>query len=438
MGEPSHRPWYAGATRTQWLALLAALLGWAFDGFEMGVFPQVAQPALIELLDLKDEHAKSNDPARSEEEKRAIRQSVQEPVRAYSGILYAVFLGGAALGGFVFGWIGDRVGRVRAMVLSVLTYALFTGFCGFAATAWQLALLRFIASLGMGGEWALGVALVMESWSSHARPMLAGLIGAAANAGFLCAALPGKFLSTEHQWRIILVLCAFPALLTFLLRMFVPESEKWQKAVAVGSKPGLGEIFTKGLRFRTFVGAGLGAVALLATWGGVQWIPLWVGSTPNSETLKGNVQIWSALGAVLGSFLGSALAARFPRRVAYFVLCAASLAVCQYLFIGQRNTDFGWWFMATVFLAGAFSASFYGWLPLYLPELFPTRVRATGQGFCFNSGRLIAAAGVLLVTFGIDLKGNYAQASAIVCSVYVIGLILAWFLPETQGQPLPE
>jgi MFS family permease len=443
MGEPPHRPWYAGATRNQWLALLAALLGWAFDGFEMGIFPQVSQPALIELLGLQDEHAKTKDDSLSDAQKAAARQTVQEPVRAYNGLLSAAFLIGAALGGFFFGWLGDRVGRVRAMVLSVLTYAVFTGLCGFVAAPWHLAVLRFIASLGMGGEWALGVALVMETWSSHARPVLAGLIGAASNVGFLLAALPGKVLSTEQSWRVILILCAFPALLTFLLRMFVPESEKWVKAVSVGPKPGLGEIFTKGLRFRAFLGAGLGAVALLATWGGVQWIPLWVGSTPNSDALKGDVQIWSALGAIVGSFLGSALAARFPRRVAYFVLCAASLAVCEYLFVGLRDTDFGdryavVWFLATVFLVGAFSASFYGWLPLYLPELFPTRVRATGQGFCFNSGRVIAAAGVLLVTFGVDLKGNYAQASALVCSVYVIGLLLAWLLPETRGQPLPE
>jgi MFS family permease len=418
------------------MALLAALLGWTFDGFEMGVFPQVAQPALIELLGLKEQHALSKDKSLSDTEREAARQTVQEPVRAFNGLLSAAFLVGAALGGFLFGWLGDRVGRVRAMVLSVLTYALFTGCCGFVTGAWQLAVLRFIASLGMGGEWALGVALVMETWSAHARPVLAGLIGAASNVGFLLAALPGLVLSTEESWRVILILCAFPALLTFLLRMFVPESEKWVKAVSLGPKPGLGEIFTKGLRYRALLGAGLGAVALLATWGGIQWIPLWVGDS--RPDLRGPVQIWSALGAIVGSFLGAALAARYPRRVAYFTLCAVSLAVCQYLFVGQRDTDFGWWFMTTVFLAGAFSASFYGWLPLYLPELFPTRVRATGQGFCYNSGRVLAAVGVLVVTFGVNLKGNYALASALVCSVYVIGLGLAWLMPETRGQPLPE
>jgi MFS family permease len=417
------------------MALLAALLGWTFDGFEMGVFPQVAQPALIELLGLQDEHAKSRE-APTASDREAARQAVQEPVRAFNGLLSAAFLVGAALGGFLFGWLGDRIGRVRAMVLSVLTYALFTGFCGFAAASWQLAALRFIASLGMGGEWALGVALVMETWSSHARPVLAGLIGAASNVGFFLAALPGMVLSPEKHWRVILILCAFPALLTFLLRMFVPESEKWQHAVAVGPKPGLGEIFTRGLRFRALLGAGLGAVALLGTWGGVQSIPLWVGD--GRADLRGTVQLWSALGAIVGSFLGAALAARYPRRVAYFVLCLASLAVCEALFVGLRNTDFGWGFMATVFVVGAFSASFYGWLPLYLPELFPTRVRATGQGFCYNSGRVLAAAGVLLVTFGVNLKGNYALAGAIVCTVYVVGLGLAWLMPETRGQPLPE
>ncbi|MFL5240508.1 MAG: MFS transporter [Gemmataceae bacterium] len=430
------RPWYEGAERGQWLALAAALLGWTFDGFEQGVFPIVARPALISLLQLSDHAEAAKDNSLSEGERESERQAFEKPVRQWNGILTAAFLIGAALGGFVFGWIGDRVGRVRAMVFSVLTYALFTGGCGLVQHVWQLMLLRFLAALGMGGEWALGVALVMESWSAHARPVLAGLIGAAANLGFLIVSLIGTVINPEDQWRVILLLCVLPALMTFLFRMYVPESKQWEQTAATGPRPGLGAIFTPGLRRRSLLGAGIGAVALLATWGAVQWIALWVGQArPGSGV---TAQICSASGAILGSFFAAVWVSRLLRRWGYALLCIMALAVCEFLFLKMDPGKSFFSFLVMVFFVGACSAAFYGWLPLYLPELFPTRVRATGQGFCYNAGRCLAAVGVLLTTFVIDLKGNYAQPGALVCLIYVVGIVLAWFIPETKGQPLPE
>src|SRR5438445_5324466 len=158
-----------GVTRGQWMALAAALLGWMFDGLEQGLFPLVARPALQELLGSKDEG----------------------PIAQWLSVGLAAFLVGMATGGVLFGWLGDRIGRVRAMTLSVLTYALFTGLCGVVGEAWQVGVLRFIASLGMGGEWSLGVALVMEVWPNRSRAFMAGLIGAAANVGYLKVGLIG-------------------------------------------------------------------------------------------------------------------------------------------------------------------------------------------------------------------------------------------------------
>jgi MFS transporter, SHS family, sialic acid transporter len=430
--------WYTGATPGQWLALLAAVLGWAFDGFEMGVFPLVARPALIELLDLSREAEAAQAPGLSVHERDAARARVDEPVRRWNGVFNTVFLIGAALGGIVFGWLGDRIGRVRAMVFSVLTYALFTGLGGLAQRPWQLAALRFTAALGMGGEWSLGVALVMESWSAHARPVLAGLIGSAANAGFLLTALLSLALTPADYWRILLMVCVLPALLTFVLRTFVPESKQWEHAVATGPRARVGDIFVPGLRHCSLLGAGVGAVALLATWGGVQQIPLWIGQVTQGQSQHAatHAQICSALGATIGAFLGAVIGDRFPRRVGYFGLCVLSFAACEYLFLGHQQYDGR--ALVAVALVGALSAAFYGWLPLYLPDLFPTRVRATGQGFCYNVGRSLAAVGVLLTTFAVDLKGQYAQASALVCLVYVVGMVLAWLIPETRGQPLPE
>jgi MFS transporter, SHS family, sialic acid transporter len=433
--------WFSGAERGQWLALAAALLGWAFDGFEMGVFPLVARPALIDILNLSADDKRSRDESLSAAERKDSREKVDELVRQWNGALSAVFLIGAALGGLLFGWIGDRLGRVRAMMLSVLTYAVLTGACGLVREAWLLVMLRFLAALGMGGEWSLGVALVMETWGAHARPVLAGLIGAAANLGFALVAVLGLVLEPTGYWRWILAACTFPALLTFLLRMFVPESKQWEHAAASGPRAQMTDIFVPGLRRNSLLGAGLGAVALLATWGGVQLIPLWVGSKSGPAA---KAQLVSALGATAGAFLGAVVGHRFRRRVGYAGLCVLALVTCEFFFVGLADAGApalpfdGWLFLSTAALVGATSAAFYGWLPLYLPELFPTRVRATGQGFCYNFGRILSAIGVLLTTFIFSLQGNFAQTSAIVCLVYVVGIGLAWFIPETRGQPLPE
>jgi MFS family permease len=410
-----------------------------FDGFEQGIFPILARPSLVQLLGLEKEDQIARSDEYPQVERDRARAAVDEPVRTWNAGMSAAYLLGAAAGGLVFGWIGDRIGRVRAMAFSVLTYALFTGSCGLAQAAWQLAILRFIAALGMGGEWALGVALVMEKWLPHARPVLAGLIGAAANVGFFLAGGVGWAVNTETYWRYVFLGCVLPALLTFLLRTFVPESERWEHAAASGPKARIRDIFGPTLRRRSLLGASIGAVALLATWGAVTWIPLWLSQAggQDGKQLAALGQLCAALGAVVGALLGAVLVGRVSRRLGYFTLCLLSLVVCEALFVGLREGPFGPAFFAAAFLVGGCSAAFYGWLPLYLPELFPTRVRATGQGFCYNFGRVLSAAGVLL-TASINLGGNYPLASSLVCLIYVVGLVLAWFIPETKGQPLPE
>jgi MFS family permease len=436
-GKKVSRRWYSGATRGQWLALLAALLGWMFDGFEQGIFPILSRPALVQLLGLQDQAQVAGDEQYPPADRKSAREAVDEPVRRWTAVMNAAYLLGAAAGGLVFGWIGDRIGRVRAMASSVLTYALFTGLCGLAQGPWHLAVLRFTAALGMGGEWALGVALVMEKWLPHARPVLAGLIGAAANAGFYLAGAVGGLVKTDTYWRYVFLGCVLPALLTFLLRTFVPESERWEQAAASGPKARIRDIFAPRLRSRSFLGAALGAVALLATWGAITSIPVWLGGEPGGNVLGPQAQRWAAAGAMIGAFLGAFLGGRVSRRLGYFVLCLLSLVFCQILFAWLGHGPFEGTFFVVAFLVGGCSAAFYGWLPLYLPELFPTRVRATGQGFCYNFGRVLAAVVVLFMA-SINLKGNYPLAFSLVCLVYLVGLVLAWFIPETKGQPLPE
>ncbi len=211
-------------TAGAWLALAAALLGWMFDGFEQGIFPLVARPALIDLLGLSEDARVAKDMNADAPQRDAAKSRIDAQVGPWISGITAAFLVGAACGGWFFGWLGDRAGRVRAMVFSVLTYAVFTGLCGLAASPWHLAGLRFLSALGMGGEWSLGVALVMESWPHRKRPLLAGLIGAAANVGFILTGLlltavqAGGLAVQGGGWRWVLGVCVFPAFLTFFLR----------------------------------------------------------------------------------------------------------------------------------------------------------------------------------------------------------------------------
>src|SRR5688500_12996724 len=373
-------------TRGKWMALLAAFLGWMFDGLEIGLFPLVARPSMLELLG----------------------EGAKDKVIPWIVGITAAFLIGAAAGGIFFGWLGDRIGRVKAMVWSVLTYSIFSGLCCFAQAPWQMGALRFLSALGMGGEWALGVALVMEIWPANKRPLLAGLIGAAANVGFLLIAFRALALSKpnlmnwleghlswlfptrwfhESSWRFLLLLGAVPALLTFFIRIFVPESEKWKSATVGAPKARVRDIFSGGLTRTTVLGACLAGVALLGTWGSVQQATPWAGKLAsqiegmNVKEATAWTQVWTAVGAIIGTMGAAVIADKLNRRIVYFGLCVLSLAVSQYLFrtFNAFNTQFLLW----VAIANGLTAAFYGWLPLYLPELFPTRVRATGSGFTF-------------------------------------------------------
>jgi MFS transporter, SHS family, sialic acid transporter len=408
-------------TRDQWLVLIAAFLGWMFDGVEQGVFPLVARPALQDLLGVQGD----------------------QYIGPWMGYITALFLVGAALGGFVFGWMGDRIGRIRAMVLSILAYSLFTGCCYFATEAWHLGFFRFLAAVGMGGEWSLGVALVMEAWPEKHRPLLAGAIGAAANVGFMLLGVMGAiFPVTRESWRWVMLAGATPALLALFIIRYVPESERWKRSTREGPErkaAPVREVFSPALRKSTILGILLASVILIGTWALVQWLPAWADQLTDGKihNAKGLTQMLIGFGAIIGCFVGPWIGARMGRRPAYFILCLSSLAVCSYLF--RAVDEYGPLFLVLVFLTGLTTASFFGWLPLYLPELFPTRVRATGQGLCFNSGRLLAAVGAVQMGHFLSYyEGSYARAGATIALVYVAGMLIIWFAPETRGKPLPE
>ena len=402
------------------LVLFAAFLGWMFDGLEMGMSPQIARPALRSLLG----HLPPD--------------QLAAQIKQWNVIIDALFLFGAAFGGLVFGWLGDKIGRVKAMSTSILVYSAFTGLLYFVKSPSQLAGLRFIAAIGMGGEWALGVALVMEVWDAKHRPMLAGLIGAASNVGFVMVGVIGAlFPITESSWRWVVLIGASPALLTFIIQIFVPESHKWQESQKQKPSRPLSELFgSKVMTTRALLAICFASVALLGTWGAVQKIPAWMGefaNVPKQSRYPGYAQIMSGVGAIIGCLIAPLVAAKLNRRIAYFLLCLGSLVSAEFLFTGFHSYSAR--FLFVVFIVGGFSAAFYGWLPLYLPELFPTRVRATAQGIAFNSGRIVAATGsIFLSLHTID----YAKMGVAVSAIYLVGMVLIWLAPETKGKPLPE
>ncbi len=408
----------AGRTRAQWMVLIAAFLGWMFDGLEQGVFPLVARPALQDLLGV----------------------DADKQIGPWMGYITALFLVGAAFGGLAFGWLGDRLGRVRSMIFSILAYSLFTGCCYFAQAPWQLGLFRFLSAVGMGGEWSLGVALVMECWPEKFRPLLSGAIGASANVGFsLLGAIGALFQVTRHSWRWVMLAGAVPALLCLFIAIWVPESERWKNSVKNSGSQPLREVFSAGLRKTTLLGILFASIVLIGTWGSVQWLPAWADQLTRGEShnAKGLTQMLSGLGAIVGCFVGPWIGGRIGRRPAYFILCLASLLSCGVLF--RLVSGYSALFLLMVFLVGGTTAAFFGWLPLYLPELFPTRVRATGQGLCYNSGRILAAFGAIemgqLLSY---YEGSYARAGATITLVYALGMALIWLAPETKGKPLPD
>src|SRR5258705_3977334 len=297
--EPTANSDKSTGARAQWVVLAAAFLGWMFDGLEMGIFPLIARPALQSMM-----------PAGMEPDRF---------VGIWMGRITALFLIGAACGGLVFGWLGDRLGRVRAMTLSIVTYSVFTGLCFFAQQPWHLGALRFVAASGMGGEWSLGVALVMETWPRDKRPLLAGIIGAASNVGFALIAVIGYYFKvTQESWRWVMIAGAAPALLALGIQLIVPESERWKDAVKQGAAHPVREIFSGGLLKRTLLAIAFASVALIGTWGSVQWLPLWADQLTNGTVPKAKAvtQILAGVGAIFGCLLGALAAGKMGRRPA--------------------------------------------------------------------------------------------------------------------------
>ncbi len=405
-------------------AVLAAACGaLLFDGFELGLMP---------LASL------------------SVSQSLLGP--AYTATLggdwfarfTAALMFGAAIGGIFLGALGDRIGRTRAMGVSILFYSVFAGAGAWVKTQEQMLVLRFVVGLGVGGVWPNAVALVAEAWPDKARPVVAGLMGAAINTGILLLSQVAQLRSvTPEAWRWLFQLAAAPAMLGLATLFFVPESPAWLAsragtATAV-KKPAapLRELFRPPLLRITLVGILLGSIPLIGAWAASKWMIPWadkIGGAVQAD-YKALTQGWWAFGAILGSLAGAQIAALLGRRLSYFLISIGSLALTVAMF--KWTAPLRPTFFPVVFAQGLVATLFFGWLPLYLPELFPTHVRATGSGISYNVGRFATAGGVLAAgAVFTALGGSYPAVGAAAAGIYGLGIFVIWFAPETKTQSL--
>lgn len=413
------------------LILTTAFLGWLFAGLIMVIIPLAGRSAAQSLLGWESVN---------------ILSSEQEgEVGRWFARYVCAFLLGAAAGGALFGWLGDRIGRVRAMGLSILCYSCVTGLSYFVQTPDQLLILRFIACFGVGGMWPNGVALASEAWPNVSRPWLAGLIGTSANLGFVLLGIISSYYPiTASNWRWVMIVGALPAGLACLVFLAVPESPMWLRGTktprASAEATPLATVFRPPFLKLTMLGILLGTIPLLGNWGGANWLVPWagkVGAEVENPVLKSQTQITRSTGAAIGALVGGWLANRFGRRTTYFLISLGSLVSTAYCFWLLTPLDPS--FLTWVFILGFFGTVYFGWLPLYLPELFPTRVRASGTGVSFNFGRIFSALGVLGAGAIIHhFQGDYSKVGQVTSLVYILGMVIICFAPDTSKSKLDE
>jgi len=464
--EDSNIPWYKTLTRYHWFVLMVAALGWLFDTMDQQLFVLARTPALAELLGKP-----SSDPAISE----------------YGGYATSIFMIGWATGGLIFGMFGDRFGRARTMIITILIYSAFTGLSALARGWLDFAFFRFITGMGVGGEFAAGVTLVAEVMPNRARPYALGLLQALSALGNMMAAGISFIIPPQMEingfagWRWMFLVGIIPALLVIFIRRGLKEPESWvkarQEAKMHAGNPAdyqkqlgdIKELFTDPRwRYHTIVGVILATSGVMGLWGIGFWTPELVRNNVLRDLPKETQDFYASMTSLLQNFAAffgvysfGVLAGRYGRRTAFLVAFLLAFASTVMVFGFMTEPSQIWWMIP---ILGFCTLMIFGGYAIYFPELYPTRLRSTGTGFCYNVARYLAAALPLilgsLVYFFSAVKGTdrataklsdwtvlsslgsvdnaFRYAMLTMALIYFVGIAILPFIPETRGKPLPE
>ena len=445
--EPVSGRWWHGLNRYHWFVFIVASLGWLFDCLDQQLFTLSRMPAMKALL-----------------------PEGKDPI-LWGGYATSVFLAGWATGGLVFGALGDRIGRAKTMMLTILIYSLCTGLSALSTSFWDFAFYRFITGLGVGGEFAVGVALLAEVMPARSRSGALGALQALSAMGNISAALIGMgmagleksgVISLGNSWRWMFVIGAIPALLALIIRARMKEPEQWQKMKDSGaldrhSKFTYGELF-RDPRWRrnAIVGMLLVCSGVIGLWGIGFFTPelirtvlskTYAAQGMTKEQIGPLVDKWASWGLLtlqIGAFFGmlsaSWVAARLGRRKAFAIAFSTALIATACAFQFYTNASQTFWLIP---IMGFFQLAVFAVYAIYLPELFPTHLRSTGTSFCYNVGRFLAAAGVPVIgMLKTEVFAHHPEpmrpAALVMCCVFLLGLIVLPFAPETKDKPLPE
>lgn len=428
--------WYADLTREHWKVLVAAFLGWIFDGYETYALVVVIGPAMAALLPVSD----------------------HGHIHAAAGLTIGITLLGWAVGGTVGGIVADYIGRKRMLLISILGYSIFTGLTALSTSVTMLVALRFLTGLFLGSEWGTGNSLLAETWPNRARPKGAGFLQSGFGFGAFLAAAVWYFVEPlgAGSWRIMFVVGILPALLLFYLRRDVKESEKWEAALQekrwavteTSSKTDsskrpftLFQLFQDPVgRKRTLLACLMSIGTTMGWWGIATWIPGFVGGFATHHGMPG--AYWASVagiiytaGAVAGYLVSGFLADWMGRRRYLMFLFAGGIIMTPAVYFWSHSLTM---LLVMACLNGFWTLGAFSWYAIYLPELFATNVRGTASSFVFNTSRFIAFLGPLMAGVLIGALGGIAHVALYFSIVYVLGLVVAPFMPETAGAPLPE
>lgn len=416
----------------QWTVLFAAWLGWGFDIFDSLLFNYVAPNCIPTLLSITH-----GTPA------------AKSATLVWTGLITSLLLVGWGLGGIAFGRVTDKIGRSKTLLLTMIVYSLGTAACAFAPNVWVLMLFRFVASIGIGGEWAAGAAMVAEVVPEKRRVEAGVWLYTAAPFGLFAAtfatyAIAKAFPDPTQSWRYVFLCGLIPAIIAFGVRAFVKEPERWQRIAQNSAPPRISELFSPTLLRRTLGGLLMAMMALLSWWSCNAFLPvvataLAEGDKVLAETLKARATSAFNLGGLIGVLSTIPFAKRLGRRVMFGLYFAVG-ALAVYTTFGM-----GWpaeTRVLLVFFVGLTIFGIFGAFTFYLPELFPTRLRGTGAGFCYNFGRFLASGGPFLVGY-IASQGKNALPAALgaltlTATFPLVGALLSPFIVETRGLELED